>query len=380
MDIAVIHYSEIALKGNNKRHFENQLMKNIAEKTKIQPKKLYSRIIISLDKKADFEGIEKSLKSIPGIANFSFAKKAKLDYESIKKEGINILKNLEFETFKVNSKRQNKEFKMNSLELSGKLGYDIINELGKKAKMKNPDIELFIEICDKNAYLYAEKIKGIGGLPIGVSGKVAALLSGGIDSPVAAYSMMKRGCSIVLVHAFNNSINESGVLSKIEKLAKQLSIFQPKIKLYLVPFKDIQKKIIMNVNSKERMIIYRRFMTRIANKIAFKENAKAIITGDSVGQVASQTLENLASIYEASRLPILTPLIGMNKEEIISISKEIGAFEYSIMPYADCCSFMISNHPETKSKIKDILESESKIEEIDYLVLDAIKKAKTMRF
>jgi thiamine biosynthesis protein ThiI len=377
MAIMLIHYSEIGIKGGNKSYFENMLAKNISEKTGINARKDYARILLDYEEK-DFLKISGILQKIPGVANFSAARVSSLELEDIENESINELKGKDFETFKVDSKRQNKRFLLNSQGLNEKIGELIIDKLGKKAKMKSPDISLFIEVCDKSAYIYSEKIQGIGGLPTGVSGKVVSLLSGGIDSPVASYSMMKRGCSVILVHAFSHTPQSGDVLSKIEKIAKALSGYQLKTKLYLVPFKEIQKEIIANVNSKVRMIIYRRFMLRIANVIAYREKAKAIITGDSVGQVASQTLDNLASVYDASKLPIFAPLIGSNKEEIITVAKNIGTYEYSIMDYLDCCSFMVSNHPETKSKKEEIILAESAIEKADELARQAVKDAKIL--
>jgi len=377
MGIMLIHYSEIGIKGGNKSYFENMLVKNISEKTGLNVKKDYARILVDY-KEEDFLIIKKILQKIPGIANFSPARVSSLKLGEIKTESLNELKDKDFETFKVDSRRQNKRFELTSQELNEKIGELIIDKFGKKVRMKNPEISLFIEICDKSAYIYSEKIQGIGGLPTGVSGKVVSLLSGGIDSPVASYSMMKRGCSVILVHVFSHTPQSGEILSKIEKIAKALSSYQLKTKLYLVPFKEIQKEIVAKVNSKIRMIIYRRFMLRIANMIAYREKAKAIITGDSVGQVASQTLDNLSNAYDVSKLPVFAPLIGNNKDETINIAKNIGTYEYSIMDYLDCCSFMVSNHPETKSKKDDIIAAESAIGLADELARRAVKDAKIL--
>jgi len=377
MGIMLIHYSEIGIKGGNKSYFENMLVKNISEKTGLNVKKDYARILVDY-KEEDFLIIKKILQKIPGIANFSPARVSSLKLGEIKTESLNELKDKDFETFKVDSRRQNKRFELTSQELNEKIGELIIDKFGKKVRMKNPEISLFIEICDKSAYIYSEKIQGIGGLPTGVSGKVVSLLSGGIDSPVASYSMMKRGCSVILVHFFSHTSQSGEILSKIEKIAKALSSYQLKTKLYLVPFKEIQKEIVAKVNSKIRMIIYRRFMLRIANMIAYREKAKAIITGDSVGQVASQTLDNLSNAYDVSKLPVFAPLIGNNKDETINIAKNIGTYEYSIMDYLDCCSFMVSNHPETKSKKDDIIAAESAIGLADELARRAVKDAKIL--
>ncbi|RLG21105.1 hypothetical protein DRN74_03665 [Candidatus Micrarchaeota archaeon] len=207
--------------------------------------------------------------------------------------------------------------------------------------------------------------------------KMLSLISGGIDSPVAAYLMMRRGHEIRAVHAFNLTSQSKQMLSKIKVLGKKLSEYQKPFLLYLLPFGDIQKEIIKCIKPRFRMIIYRRFMFRICNEIG---NADAVITGDSLGQVASQTLANLKCIYEASKLPVVSPLISMNKQEVIDIAKRIGTYNISILPYTDCCSFMIAKHPETHASLEDIKEAESRVDNANDLVRAAVKKAEQIRF
>jgi len=205
--------------------------------------------------------------------------------------------------------------------------------------------------------------------------KLICSLSGGIDSPVSSFLMMKCGCKIVFVHILNRTQTGEAVLSKIDKLVKQLSKTQPKSKLYIVPFENIQKQLIMNVPSKLRMIVYRRFMLRIINSIAKREKAQGIVTGDSLGQVASQTLDNLNCIYAASKLPVLSPLIGMDKVEIINIAKKIGTYDHSIIPYPDCCSFMLGKYPETRAEPGEIERIESFIENQEKLIEESVSNA-----
>lgn len=374
----IIHYSEIALKGENRSFFEQKLINNIKTALGKSSKKVYKKygkIVCDLAVNADIKIVKKILGNIPGIAYFSFAETARFEIEDIKKKTIHLLKNIDFKTFKVDSKRSNKNFPYTSREINEKLGEHVIKRLNKKAKMKEPDVKVFIEVSEKEAYVYTEKHKGVGGLPVTSSGKVVCLLSGGIDSPVAAYLMMKRGCKVIFVHVLNKSLTTKRVVNKINKIVKELSKFQSSSKLYIVPFEGIQKEIISKVDSKNRMIIYRRFMALIANRVAFKENAKMIVTGDSIGQVASQTLENLKVIYDASTLPILSPLIGLNKEEIIIMAKNIGTYEHSIIPYPDCCSFMISKHPETRAELENIKGKEVLIINRDELVKNSIKES-----
>lgn len=383
MHYIVVHYSELATKGKNRDFFERKLIQNIESALGKSAEKVYKRygkIICDLKGKCKEDEIRGILEKLPGIAYFSFAAKAELELKDIEKKSLEVLKNEEFETFKVVASRSNKNFKLNSMDLNKKIGEVILEKMNKKVIMKNPDRKVFVEIGEKEAFVYCKKNYGIGGLPIGTAGKVISSLSGGIDSPVASFLMMKRGCEVVFMHAFNKTMTEQGVKSKLEELVKQLAKFQLKAKLYIVPFDKIQQEIIGTIPSKQRMIVYRRFMTRIANEIAKKENAKAVVTGDSVGQVASQTLENLECIYDASDLPIFPPLIGMNKEEIVDTAKKIGTYELSIQPYPDCCSFMIAEHPETKGRIEEIARLEGFIKNREQLTRDAISNAKILRF
>ena len=265
------------------------------------------------------------------------------------------------------------------MELNSKLGEVIIKALNKKVKMKSPDIMLKIELSKKSAYISNEDIKGVGGLPTNPQQKVVALLSGGFDSPVAAYLMMKRGCEVILVHFHNKNQASSSVESKITKLAEQLSKFQVKTKLYIVPFESLQKEIIMKVNSKLRMLVYRRFMLKIASEVAGMNKAKFLIVGDSLSQVASQTFENLEATYTGLDKHVLSPLIGLDKREIIEISKRIGTYEISAMPYGDCCSYFLAKHPTLKADVK-LLEKNEALFDVDKLVEDVLSKSRVIGF
>ena len=244
--------------------------------------------------------------------------------------------------------------------------------------MENAETTIYIEITENNSFIYNEKIKSLGGLPVGVSGKVISLISGGIDSPVSSFYMMKRGCSVIYAHFYNSSINTKQSMEKVIDLVNVLSKYQFKTKLYLVPFENIQKEIIKEVNSRYRMIIYKRFMLMIAEKILENENAQAVVTGENVAQVASQTTSNLNTIYKATKSLILAPLIGFDKDEIIQVAKKIKTFELSILPYEDCCSFMIAEHPATKSDPEEVEKLELKLNK-KQLIEEAIKKSVTKK-
>ncbi len=377
----VVHYSEIGTKGKNREFFERILMRNIRSlcgRNLSSVQRRYGRIVCRLREGASPEETLRTLSRIPGVSSVMPSLKSPLDPERIAETSLKAVSSRSFETFAVKTTRSSKEFPKTSQEMNILIGSRIAGTLGKKVNLKNPDLTVYVEIGEREAFIGTEKEKGPGGLPVGSSGTVVSSLSGGIDSPVASWMMMKRGCEVVFAHIHNPSA--SGNPEKIRKIAKQLSLYQGHSLLYIVPFGNLQREIIAKVPSKLRMIIYRRFMMRILNLIAERENAKAIVTGDSVGQVASQTLENIACIREASKLPVLSPLIGMNKEEITSLAKDIGTYELSVIPYPDCCSFLVAKHPETKASIEIARKAEAGIEEPERLVRECAEQADIITF
>ncbi|MBN2880572.1 tRNA 4-thiouridine(8) synthase ThiI [Candidatus Woesearchaeota archaeon] len=375
----IVHYGEIGVKGKNRDFFEVKLAENIKSVLGTSFSKVWrlmGRIDCELVEDYDYDLVCDRLSKVPGVVHFIFALKSDFSMDDIKNKTAKLLEGVEFSTFKVSTRRSNKSFNKKSSEINVEIGDFIYDNFGqKKVQMKNPDVTLYVDVCDKAIFVYSQKILGVGGLPVGTSGKVVSSLSGGIDSPVSSFLLAKRGCKNVFVHIFNNTIEGEKVLSKIYSLTEQLTKFQIHSKLYIVPFSEIQKAIIGIVPGKYRMIIYRRFMMRILNRVAKRDDAKAIVTGDSVGQVASQTLDNITCIYDAAKIPVLNPLIGMNKEEIVTIAKNIGTYEISIIPYPDCCSFMIPASPETNGSLDKINEIESLIENIDDLVNKSIELA-----
>ncbi len=378
----VVHYSEIGTKGKNRAFFEKKLIENLKrlKRNFRRVYKRYGRIICELREDSNFFEAKERLELFPGISNFMLAEKTALKIEEIKRVCLNLLKQREFETFKIESSRSNKKFEKTSQEVNEIIGSFVAAKLNKKVELKEPDVMVHIEIGEKEVFIGLDKYKGIGGLPVGSSGKVVASLSGGIDSPVASYLMMKRGCEVVFCHIYNSTQVGEASLEKIKEIVDELTKIQLRSKLYILPFEKIQKKIIMDVPSKYRMIVYRRFMMKILDRVLAKERARAILTGDSVGQVASQTLENLRCIRKASNELILSPLVGLNKQEIVEIAKKIRTYDYSIQPYPDCCSFMISKHPETRAKIEEILEIEKRIKNQEKLIEECIVKAKLEKF
>lgn len=363
----LIHYSEIAIKGRNRMLFEKKLVENINLMLgkKYVVKREHGYIFIPFEESLSLNSqnhLKETLKNIPGIAHFSFVVVCEKSLEAIKLKSKQLLENEKFTSFKVATKRSDKSFSFKSPQINALIGEHILLFLkNKKVDVFSPDLVVFIEICEKQTFIFINKEKGVGGLPVGVSGKVLCSLSGGIDSCVAGYLMFKRGCSVSFVHVYNNTLTKEHTLNKIKTLVKILNKFQTNIKLYVVPFSNLQAHIVSYIPEEYRMIVYRRFMLRIISQIAKKEKAKAIVTGDSVGQVASQTLENLNVIYSASKLLVLPPLLGFHKNEIISLAKQIGTYETSIIPYPDCCCHLVSKHPKTKSLLKDVLFLEEKL-------------------
>jgi thiamine biosynthesis protein ThiI len=383
MQCVLIHYGEIGIKKKNRSFFENVLLENIRNSLEGEFSKVYKtrgRVIAIFEKNSSKNKIKGQLLKVPGIAYFSFSQIIEKDIEKIKQKALDYLKEKDFETFKVQTKRSDKKFPLKTPQINAKVGEIICDDLKKKAEMQNPEITLFIEIGEENAFLHTEKIKGIGGLPVRSSGKVLCSLSGGIDSPIAAYMMMKRGTSVIFVHAYNKTFTGEGVLTKIEDLVKELTFYQLKSKLIVLPFEEIQKAIITFVPSSYRMLTYRRILNKILSEIAKKENAKAIVTGDCIAQVASQTLENTLVIQEASSYPILAPLCGMNKEEIVNLAREVGTLEISNRPYYDCCSSIASDSPQTHATLEKTLKAESLIENLAELIKDIIFKAEIKNY
>ena len=261
---------------------------------------------------------------------------------------------------------------MTSQQINEQVGEAVINKLGKKVKLKDPELTLFIEIVDKLCFLYTEKVPGLGGLPVGVSSKAVSLISGGIDSPVASFLAMKRGVELVFVHFHAIPYVEKVSVDKVKQLVKLLAKYQTRPKLYLVPFGDIQKEILLKTQAKLRVVLYRRLMFKIAKEIAQKEKAKALITGENLGQVASQTMENMSVIGQAVEMSVFRPLFGFDKQEIIARAKEIGSYDISILPHQDCCSRFLPKHPETKAKLAEVEKEEANLN-VDELINQALK-------
>ncbi len=368
MKYVVCHYSEIALKGRNRKFFEECLVKNIKRSLKSSfyhsVKRISGRIIVSLtlDGENNKEIIKKGLEIVFGISNFSFAIITDQNIENIVKNVIDLLKKEKFYTFKINTKRTEKRFPLTSPEINKLIGEAVLKNFKNiKVDLKNSDLTCFVEIVEKYAFVFLNKNKGANGLPVGSSGKAMSLISGGIDSPVSSFLSMKRGLKLSFVHFHSYPETSEASINKVKEIVNILSQYQGDSKLYLVSVSEIQKEIKLNVSEKLRIIFYRKAMLELSEKIALKEKVKTLVLGDSIGQVASQTIENMKAIQSNINCLIVRPLICMDKEEIIKKAEDIKTFKISILPYSDCCSRFLPKNPETRADEDEILKEIKKI-------------------
>ena len=388
MRCVIIHYHELALKGRNRDFFEQRLLNNIRTALKdlgiTRIESLRGRIRVVLPEEIPEQIVIERLSHVFGVANFSLAHAVPLNLSKPNLDelarGIGVaVGQRSFETFRVTAKRADKRLTLTSMDVEKAVGKYLCDLTGKKVKLTDPDLTVYIELLAKDAYYSLEKIPGPGGMPVGVSGKVACLISGGIDSPVAAYRMMKRGCNAVFVHFSGRPLVSRASEEKVHELVHQLTAHQYHSRLYIVPFGEIQREIVAQAPPPYRIVLYRRLMVRIAGDVAQREQCWGLVTGDSLGQVASQTPENLSVIEEAAELPILRPLIGMDKLEITDQAQQIGTFTTSIEPDQDCCSLFTPPHPSTKTRIDDIRRVERGFD-IGALVKQGIDKAELSEF
>ena len=370
----VIHYNELGLKKGNRDYFENALCANIntalencgAERAR----RISGRVLLPLASDPDTAEIKKRLGRVFGIAYFAEAWASSQAVENLQENAWALIKGRAFKSFRIEARRADKSFPLTSVEINERVGAYVKDQSQARVDLENPELTCWIEIVERQALIYVERLPGPGGLPVGTSGKVIVLLSGGIDSPVAAWKMIKRGCTPVFVHfhSFPYTNNESQ--EKAKQIVRLLSHYSLRSKVYLVPFADVQRHIMVDTPLETRVILYRRYMMRLAEQIARREKARVLVTGDSVGQVASQTIENIDVISRAVSMPILRPLIGDDKIEIVDAARRIGTYDISILPDQDCCSLFVPKHPETKATVSEIENSESRLD-----VEDSMKAA-----
>jgi thiamine biosynthesis protein ThiI len=376
-------YHEIALKGRNQWRFVDQLKQNLrdifADYRLRNMRSVGPRLLVELPEALSDSVAAERAALIFGLQNFSLSHATERDVASMSREAIKRATGSSAKTFAVRTRREDKRFAMNSVEIDRAVGGEVQEALGFKVDLGNPELTISIEIMNDAAYISAGKMPGAGGLPVGISGRGMALLSGGIDSPVAAYRMMKRGLALDFVHFHAHPIVSAASREKAAELAAHLTRWQGRSTLMLVPFGNLQREIVANTLRPLRVILYRRFMLRIATALATRSRATVLVTGESLGQVASQTLENMAVIEKAAGFPILRPLVGMDKNEIVDQARRLGTFETSIIPDQDCCTLFVPAHPETRARIEEVEATEARFD-IARMIDDAVRNTEVARF
>ena len=378
MNSVVVHYQEIALKGRNRPWFIARLVRNIKtatadlDVTRVVTK--MGRIELMLRGPEAWEAVADRLRHVFGIANFSRAALVPLDVDGIAKAILDDLGDQHVSTFRVSAKRADKRFPLTSPQIEREVGGRIKAAKGWKVDLDNAEFTIHVEALTGEAFYYFGKEAGPGGMPTGVSGRVVALLSGGIDSPVACYRLMKRGCRVIPVHFHSYPILSRASQEKVRELAAVLTRYQQFTRLYMVAFGEIQQQVMLAVAPPLRVVIYRRLMLRIAQAIAESTHAGALLTGEVIGQVASQTLENMATIGSVVKLPVFRPLIGMDKEEITVEAQRLGTYAISIIEDQDCCQLFTPKHPATRARREDIEAAERGLA-IDEFVKQAVESA-----
>lgn len=364
-DLIIVRFGELSIKGHNRRYFVKALHQNIRAKLKpfplITSASKFDHIVIRLNGTPE-EPVTSALSQVFGISSFSVAHKCTSAKQDIIETAVELMKQEETCTFKVETHRKDKHLPYDSMELNAETGHFILEATPHHVDIKNPQKRIRIEVGTHEAYVSVKIFKGLQGFPVGVQNRALVLISGGIDSPVAAYLTMKRGVEIECVHFAAPPYTSAQALEKVKKLLGVLCAYQPKIKLHIVPFTALQLEIYQKANPNYAITLMRRQMVRLAQDIAEKRKALALVTGESLGQVASQTLESMAVISESATMNILRPLVTYDKLEIIDIAERIKTFDISILPYEDCCTIFKVTNPVTKPKLADVLKEETRCE------------------
>jgi thiamine biosynthesis protein ThiI len=363
MPSVIAHYQEIALKGKNRPWFLRRLVRNLRELldglSVREIRTPMGRVDIVFERDEDWPEIEQRLSRAFGLANFSLATRVPLDVGAITDGILRDLPAGPVASFRIAVRRADKRFPILSPDLERAIGRRVQDARGWRVDLSKPELKIWVEIVPGAAFYHYGKLRGPGGLPMGTSGRVAVLLSGGIDSPVAAWRMMRRGCHASLIHFHSYPFLSRTSQDKARDLAQILTRYQMRSRLHLVPFGELQRQITLSVPGPLRVVVYRRMMLRIAERLARRVRAQALVTGEVVGQVASQTLDNMAVISAATQLPVLRPLVGMDKEEITAEAERLGTYRISVIPDEDCCTLFTPRHPATRARFRDVDSAES---------------------
>lgn len=364
--VVVLHHHEIVLKGENRRYFERTLLANVrlaaaATGVKCAVRGGFGKFILTPEGEGGV-ALADALRRVFGLANVCPGFQVGQDVDGICAASEKALEGQEFRTIRVDTRRVDKRFPLTSMETNARVGAHLCARYGVRANLSAPDATVSVEIADGAAYVYSRRLRGAGGLPTGVSGRLVGLLSAGFDSPVACWEMMKRGCAVSFVHFHSMPYTGEESVDQVRDIVRVLTPWQFRSRLHIVPFAEVQNAIVLRTEPSLRVILYRRMMLRIAGRIAGKEKAEGLVTGEAVGQVASQTLRNIRVIDSAADLPILRPLAGADKEETVAASRMIGTHDISSRPYDDCCSFLAPRRPETWADPDRVGEEEAKLD------------------
>lgn len=378
MNAFVVKYTEIALKGKNRPWFLARLVRNLRHATAdvgvTSVRANTGRIEVVLGPSADPSVVADRIGYVFGIANYSFAGRAPLDIDRIAAAVNEDLGDRTCRSFRVSARRADKRFPLTSPQIEYEVGGRIQEARGWPVDLSEPEFTIHVEMLTNEAFYHFGKVRGPGGLPTGTAGRVVCLLSGGIDSPVAAYRMMKRGCAVTFVHFHSYPILSRASQEKARQLVEVLTRYQQRSRVYMVAFGEIQQQVVLAVPGPMRVVVYRRLMLRIAERLATIRRAHGLVTGDVVGQVASQTLENLAVVGSVAAMPLFRPLIGMDKEEIVAEAQKLGTYPISIIPDQDCCTLFTPRNPLTRARLADVERAEQALP-VDELVEKAVADA-----
>jgi tRNA uracil 4-sulfurtransferase len=362
----VVHYHEISLKRGNRPLFLRHLARNLERATSdvggVRLRQLPGRTLLDLDDHREPEAVLERASRVCGVASAALGYRVPSTVEAMKAVIAELIAGRRFGSFRISARRAFKTYPMTSVELNRELGAFVVARTGARVDLGAPELTIHVEVLPAETFVYVDRRPGPGGLPVGVSGTVVALLSGGIDSPVAAWRMMKRGCRVVFVHFHSVPYLSAASQAKARRLAERLTAWQYRSQLFLVPLGEIQREVVLAVPPAARVVVYRRMMVRIAEVLGRQCGAEALVTGESLGQVASQTLSNIARIDEVAGLPVFRPLIGMDKLEITGEAQRLETFEVSIEPDADCCSLFVPRHPATRIAAEEIQAAEARLD------------------
>ena len=386
MDSVIVRYQEIALKGRNRPWFVDRLVSNLravtADLDVVRVRPLMGRLELVLGPKADWDKVKQRIASTFGVANFGRASRSSRSIDQLSTSIVETLsteRHGDIKSFRVTARRADKSYALTSPEIEREVGGRVKTAIGWNVDLVHPDLVIWIEILPTEAFYSIDKYPGPGGLPSGTSGPVMSLLSGGIDSPVAAYRLMKRGCRVRFVHFHSYPLLSHASIDKVRELTQLLTSYQLQSRLYLVAFGYIQRRIVLSAPAPLRVVLYRRFMMRIAQRLARRCRARALVTGESVGQVASQTIENLSVINAVVTLPVLRPLVGSDKDEISDESRRLGSYPISIIPDEDCCQLFTPRHPATKAHLDQVEDAESQLA-VDEMITEAVDAVEVESF